>query len=97
MNHFRSLTLYGLIGGALHLGMGVLFALYFGLGMSPCGAWFVTNVWSQPGRAIVIALDALGRPGLYSVGLLVNFAVYSFFTALAVWLIRRQARRIDEQ
>jgi hypothetical protein len=88
------ICVYGAIGGFLHFALGFVLALYFGLGMSRTGSWFVTNVWAQPGRSLVAAANCLGfqEQSSYVLAIIVNFSFYSILTGAVVWFWQRHFR-----
>jgi hypothetical protein len=53
MKSISQIILLGLLIAGAHFILTISLGVYFGLGMSRKGTWFITNVFMQPGAFIV--------------------------------------------
>ncbi len=74
-----------------HAVISIVLGLYFGLGMSPKGAWFVKNIIMQPGVGIAALLKRLDLSQPDRLVLLINFAFY-FIIFLLIFYIRQRIK-----
>lgn len=78
--------LWSLIIAAAHSGLSIALGIYFGLGMSPKGAWFVKHVFMQPGVGIATILKRFEISQPDRLVLLINFVFYLIIFLLIFYL-----------